>query len=272
MCRAYFKLEEAADRAPRAFKVPQGTRPSAVADASTRGEVPVREAAEPSLPDAASRDDAESTRPNLAERRDGRRRRRRSRRGPDAEVAARVVHAPARGRRVLVVGHLEDRPEGDARRGEDAAGDSRVFVAARRPATVREMHVTRGDARREDEREDADEDGITTSADDLKSRVEKLEIRLDCKMYALHRKKILLEQRKCKVERNAERKAMLKRTIQEALVQKEADELAKYEEAQKEFDAKQKQLRKEKKVWEFLQEETPKKKQKVLLNAINLTD
>ena len=125
---------------------------------------------------------------------------------------------------------------------------------------------------REDEREDADEDGITTSADDLKSRVEKLEIRLDCKMYALHRKKILLEQRKCEVERNAERKAVLKRTIQEALEKKEADELAKHEEAQKEFDAKQKQLRKETQIWEFLQEETPKKKQKVLLNAINLTD
>ena len=125
-----------------------------------------------------------------------------------------------------------------------------------------------------DEREDehADEDGIATNADDLKSRVEKLEIRLDCMMYALHRKKILLEQRKCKVERNAERKAVLKRTIQEALVQKEADELAKHEEAQKEFDAKQKQLRTEKQIWEFLQEETPKKKQKVLLNAINLTD
>ena len=78
-----------------------------------------------------------------------------------------------------------------------------------------------------EEREDdyADEDGIATNADDLKSRMEKLEIRLDCMMYALRRKKILLEQRKCEVERNAERKAVLKRTIQEALEKKAAAEL-----------------------------------------------
>ena len=139
--------------------------------------------------------------------------------------------------------------------------------------TIKElMELFEGNDGGERESEYTDEYGIATNADDLKSRVEKLEIRLDCMMYALHRKKILLEQRKCEVERNAERKAVLKRTIQEALEKKEAGELAKHEEAQKEFDAKQKQLRTEKQIWEFLQEETPKKKQKVLLNAINLTD
>ena len=134
------------------------------------------------------------------------------------------------------------------------------------------MELFEGNDGEDRESEYKDEDGIATNTDDLKSRVEKLEIRLDCMMYALHRKKILLEQRKCEVERNAERKAVLKRTIQEALEKKEADELAKHEEVQKEFDAKQKQLRTEKQIWEFLQDETPKKKQKVVLNAINLTD
>ena len=139
--------------------------------------------------------------------------------------------------------------------------------------TIKEiMELFEGNDGDEREVQHADEDGIASNADDLKSCVEKLEICLDCKMYALHRKKILLEQRKCEVERNAERKAVLERTIQEALAKKEADELAKREVAQKEFDAKQKQLRTEKQIWEFLQEETPKKKQKVLLNAINLTD
>ena len=91
--------------------------------------------------------------------------------------------------------------------------------------TIKEiMELFEGNDGDEREGEYTNEHGIAANTDDLKSRVEELEIRLDCKMYALHRKKILLEQRKCEVERNAERKAVLKRTIQEALEKKEADE------------------------------------------------